>query len=276
MWHEIANDKIGDTLVTVTFCPLCYSALVFNRRTKGMENMFGVSGLLRNSDMVMYDQLTESFWQQFTGEAIVGDMVGETLDLIPSQIISFEQFKSNYPNGLVLSRETGFKRQYGTNPYVGYDDINQTPFLFDGPKDGRLEPNEKVIAIKLPEVSKAYPYSITKKLNVINDKINESPIAVFHSGGAVSALDASKIEDSKESGSTGIFSREVDNDILSFTYKDGFFFDKSSGSKWTITGKAIEGKHKGTQLTRIPHGDYFAFAWLVFRPNTKIYRDKKK
>ncbi|MBL1215702.1 MAG: DUF3179 domain-containing protein [Ignavibacteriae bacterium] len=271
IWHEIVNDKLSDTLVTVTFCPLCYSALVFNRRTKGMENMFGVSGLLRNSDMVMYDQITESFWQQFTGEAIVGEMLGEQLELIPSQIISFQQFKNNYPNGKVLSNETGFKREYGLNPYIGYDHIDQTPFMFDGPDDDRLKPNEKVIAVKLPEVSIAYPYSITEDKNVINDDPGSYKIAVFHSSGAVSALDERIIEDSKATGSTGVFNRIIDNDTLNFSYSEGWFFDDKTNSKWTITGKAIEGKYKGKKLERIPHGDYFAFAWLVFRPETKIY-----
>ena len=94
MWHEIVNDRIGDVPVTVSFCPLCYSANVFDRRVKDKEYTFGVSGMLRYSDMVMYDHQTESFWQQFTGGAIVGDMVGSSLKRIPAQIISFEQFRT--------------------------------------------------------------------------------------------------------------------------------------------------------------------------------------
>ena len=172
IWHEIANDEVGAVPVVVSFCPLCYSALVYDRRVRGVAPHFGVSGLLRNSDIVMYDNVTESYWQQFTGEAIVGDMVGEKLELIATQIISFKQFKDAYPDGSVLSKDTGYDRSYGQNPYVGYDDIDQRPFLYHGDIDDRLPPNEKVIAVKDGDINKAYPYSITKEEHVINDNIN--------------------------------------------------------------------------------------------------------
>lgn len=271
IWHEIANDEIEGVPVAVSFCPLCYSALVHDRRINGVVPYFGVSGLLRNSDMVMYDNVTESFWQQFTGEAIVGDMVGQTLEMLPAQIISFKQFKEAYPNGTVLSKNTGYNRSYGRNPYAGYDDIDTTPFLFKGKTDDRLPPNEKVIAIKDDSLSIAYPYSITSELHVIYDTVGNKPIVVFHSEGAVSALDQSYIYDSKEVGSTGVFSSMLDDQQLSFIYEEGYFFDNDSGTKWDITGKAIDGKYAGRRLEKIKHGDYFAFAWFAFRPDTKIY-----
>jgi len=273
IWHEIANDKIGGIPVAVSFCPLCYSALVYDRRVNGVVPYFGVSGLLRNSDMVMYDDVTESFWQQFTGEAIVGDMVGQKLELIPTQIISFKQFKDAYPNGTVLSKDTGYKRDYGKNPYVGYDDIDQRPFLYRGDIDDRLPPNEKVIAIKDGNINKAYPYSITSEKRVINDKINDKFVVIFHGEGAASALDEKLISESKEAGSTGVFSPVVDGKVLTFKYDSGYFYDIETGSKWDITGKSLEGKFKGKNLDRIKHGDYFAFAWFAFRPETEIYTE---
>ena len=271
IWHEIANDEVGGVPVAVSFCPLCYSAIVYDRRVRGVVPYFGVSGLLRNSDMVMYDNVTESFWQQFTGEAIVGDMVGEKLELIPTQIISFKQFKDAYPNGKILSKDTGYNRNYGKNPYVGYDDIDQRPFLFKGDVDDRLPPNEKVIAIKEGNINKAYPYSITMEEHVINDIIDGKPVVIFHGEGAVSALDEGTIADSKEVGSTGVFSPVVDDRTLTFKYENGFFIDNETGSKWDITGKAVDGKYRGKNLERIKHGDYFAFAWFAFRPETEIY-----
>lgn len=273
IWHEIANDKVGGIPVAVSFCPLCYSALVYDRRVNGVVPYFGVSGLLRNSDMVMYDDVTESFWQQFTGEAIVGDMVGQKLELIPTQIISFKQFKDAYPDGTVLSKDTGYKRDYGKNPYVGYDDIDQRPFLYRGDIDNRLPPNEKVIAIKDGNINKAYPYSITSEKRVINDKINDKFVVIFHSEGAASALDEKLISESKEAGSTGVFSPVVDGKVLTFKYEKEYFYDNETGSKWDITGKSLEGKFKGTNLDRIKHGDYFAFAWFAFRPETEIYSE---
>lgn len=271
IWHEIANDNIGGVPVVVSFCPLCYSAIVYSRRVNGTEPYFGVSGLLRHSDMIMYDNITESYWQQFSGEAIVGDMVGSTLELIPSQIISFQQFKEAYPNGIVLSKETGYKRDYGSNPYVGYDDIDQRPFLYSGDIDERLPPNEKVIAIMIGNVYRAYPYSITIEEHVIMDDVGDTHIVVFHGEGAVSALDDQIISDSKEVGSTGVFNRVIDGETLTFNYDDGYFYDYETGSKWNITGNAIAGTYRGKKLGRIKHGDYFAFAWFAFRPETEIY-----
>lgn len=274
IWHEIANDQVGGVPVAVSFCPLCYSALVYDRRINGVVPYFGVSGLLRNSDMVMYDDVTESFWQQFTGEAIVGDMVGSKLELIPTQIISFKQFKDAYPNGLVLSKDTGYKREYGKNPYVGYDDIDQKPFLYRGKEDDRLPPNEKVIAVKDEKINKAYPYSITMEKRVVADEVGGKKIVVFHSEGAVSALDDDTIADSKEVGSTGVFIPFVDGQYLTFKYDDGYFYDNETNSKWDITGRAIGGKLMGIKLVRIKHGDYFAFAWFAFMPNTEVYKEK--
>ncbi len=275
LWHEIVNDIIGGVPVVVTFCPLCYSSIVFDRHTKGMINTFGVSGLLRNSDLIMYDQITESFWQQFTGDAIVGDMLGTQLKIYPSQLISFEQFAEEYPEGKVLSRETGYRRMYGRNPYRGYDDEDQKPFLYSGPKDNRLPPNSKVIGVKQFKTVKAYPYSITEKKKVINDSIDDKPIVIFHLEGALSALDASYTNDSKEVGTTGVFSRNIDNKTLTFEFKENVgVVDNETGSVWSFSGKSVSGKLKGKKLKPLLFGDYFAFAWIAFNPETLIFTEK--
>lgn len=274
-FHEIVNDQIGGTPVAVTFCPLCYSAIVFKRTLDGESVEFGVSGLLRNSDLVMYDRKTETLWQQFTGKAIVGSRAGETLQKLPAQIISFEQFAEAHPNGSVLSRETGYNRSYGQNPYAGYDDVEKTPFAYDGPVDERLPPMAKVVALTLGDTHKAYPYSVTKKKRVLNDSVADRPVAVFHGPGAVSALHKAEIEESKESGSTGVFDRRVDGRTLTFEYDgNGRFQDEQTGSTWTVTGEAVDGPLIGTQLERLQHGDYFAFAWFAFRPETTLYEDQ--
>ena len=273
--HEIVNDRIAGTPVAVTFCPLCYSALVFKRTLDGAPVEFGVSGLLRNSDLVMYDRKTETLWQQFTGKAIVGDRTGQTLEQLPSQILSFRQFGEAHPDGEVLSRDTGHNRPYGRNPYAGYDDIDNKPFAFDGPVDDRLPPMAKVVAVSVGDTHKAFPHSTTEKKRVIHDTVGNRPLVVFHAPGAVSALDAAQIPESKEVGSTGVFDRRVDGRRLQFSYAgDGRFRDAETGSTWTVTGEAVSGPLKGTQLNRISHGDYFAFAWMAFRPNAAIYNAK--
>jgi len=221
--------------------------------------------------MIMFDRKTESLWQQFTGEAVVGDYTGKSLKILPSQIMSFKQFREAYPIGMVLSKETGYERSYGENPYTGYDNINNSPFFIDDLPDARLKPIEKVIGVRLNNKQKAYPYSVTQKKKIINDSISETPIVIFHTGGAKSALDASKISQSREDGSTGVFSRTLDDQILTFTYENGQIKDNQTESIWNISGMATEGPRKGQQLDQLIFGDYFAFAWLVFWPETKIY-----
>lgn len=273
IWHEIVNDEIKGTPVAVTFCPLCYSALAFDRRLGGRTHSFGVSGLLRHSDMVMYDRETESWWQQLTGEAIVGDLTGERLQQLPSQIVGFAQFAAAHPAGRLLSRETGHRRDYGRNPYAGYDDIDSTPFLFRGKKDGRLPPMEKVVAVEAEGKYKAYPHRVTRRRRVIHDRVGARDIVVFHADGAASALDAGEIGKSKDAGATGVFDPVVDGRRLQFRYEAGQFLDAETGSRWNILGQAVVGELKGKQLRRVTHGDYFAFAWLAFRPQTEVFRD---
>ena len=155
---------------------------------------------------------------------------------------------------------------------MGYDDIDQKPFLFKGDEDERLPPNEKVIAVKDGNVYKAYPYSITFEKKVINDKIGNMPVVVFHGDGAVSALDNNIISESKEAGSTGVFKPQINRRILTFRYENGYFLDIQTESKWSVTGKALSGELEGKQLERIPHGDYFSFAWFAFMPETEVYK----
>jgi len=274
-WHEIVNDHFDDTPVAVTFCPLCYSAIAFDRRIDGRVHEIGVSGMLRHSDMVMYDRTTQSLWQQITGEAIAGEYTGKMLKKYPAQIISFEQFREAHPDAPVLSKNTGMDRQYGRNPYPGYDDIDQRPWLFDGRQDGRLPPMEKVIGLTLDGGHvKAYPHSLTKKENVIHDNVGGTPVVVFHTRkGATSALDGGRIAGSKDIGSTGVFSPIVDGDVLEFSFENGHFKDAQTASTWNISGKAIEGPLKGTELERLTHADVFSFAWFVLYPDTGLYNN---
>ncbi|MGH2602162.1 MAG: DUF3179 domain-containing protein, partial [Dehalococcoidia bacterium] len=160
IWHEIVNDTVGGLPVTVTFCPLCNTAIVFDRRLDGQVLDFGTTGNLRHSDLVMYDRQTESWWQQVTGEAIVGELTGKQLTFLPAVIVAWSEFKAAYPQGQVLSSETGFLRDYGQNPYTGYDDADESPFLFRGTADGRLPPKERVVTVSLGGEDVAYPWPV--------------------------------------------------------------------------------------------------------------------
>jgi hypothetical protein len=273
-WHEIVNDRVGGIPVSVTFCPLCYSAIAFERRAGEMVLEFGVSGLLRHSDLVMYDRETESLWQQITGESIVGAMNGAVLSQVPTQIVSFGQFAEAFPHGRVLSRDTGYDRPYGQNPYRGYDDIDKRPFLFRGQYDERLAPMEKVIVVSVDDASRVYPHGITRRRRVLHDLLGSDAIVVFHADGAVSALDRSIIARSREDGSVGVFLRSVADTVLTFRYSGNRFIDNEFGNTWDITGRAIEGPLHGEQLTTVQHGSYFAFAWLAANPGAEIFTEE--
>jgi hypothetical protein len=271
-WHEIVNDTVGGVPVIVTFCPLCNSALVFDRRVDGETYEFGTSGLLRYSDLIMYDRTTESLWQQFTGDAIVGDKVGTRLTFLSSSIISFADFKAAHPDGPVLSRETGYSRRYGENPYVGYDTVDQNPFLFTAPLDERLLPMTRVVTISLNEVDVAYPLEILAEAGVIHDTQGGQDLVIFHTGGTASALDSQVIADGKDVGATAVFDPTLDGQKLTFSKQGEQIGDAETGSTWNILGQAIDGPLAGKQLTPIVHADHFWFSWAAFRPDTIIYQ----
>lgn len=271
-YHEIVNDELAGKPIIVTFCPLCYAALAFDRRIDGVTHSFGVSGMLRHSDMVMYDRTTESLWQQLSGEGIVGSYTGKKLSPIPAQIVSYAQYKDAFPEGEVLSRETGHVRTYGRNPYAGYDNIKDRPYLYKGPFDTRVPPMEKLVTVTVGGEDKAYPHSKTRKARVIHDSVGDTRIVVFHGDGAVSALDKARIAASRMIGTTGVFLSDVDGASLRFKYKDGYFYDTETKSRWDVTGKAIEGPMSGKQLLALPHGNFFAFAWFAFKPDTPLYK----
>lgn len=120
-WHEIANDVVNGKPISVTFCPLCGSAIVFDRTVDGKVEQFGVSGKLWESNLLMYDFETESLWSQILGEAVVGEKTGQVLEILPADTLSFGEVKANFPEAEVLSKNTGFRRDYGASPYGNYE-----------------------------------------------------------------------------------------------------------------------------------------------------------
>jgi hypothetical protein len=192
MWHEIANDTVGSTPIAVTFCPLCNSGIIFDRRVSGKTLTFGVSGKLRNSDMIMFDRETESWWQQFSGTGIVGVQTGRKLKKLPGWMESWGAFRARNPDGLVIS-EPKSSRRYGQNPYAGYDSLDR-PFLYNGempPHD--IEPLSRVVVVK----NRAWPLERLRKMN----EITEKGVTISWIAGTASALDAAKIGQGKDVGS---------------------------------------------------------------------------
>jgi hypothetical protein len=272
IWHEIVNDVVAGLPLVVTYCPLCNTALVFERRHDEWVLDFGTTGRLRHSDLVMYDRQTESWWQQATGAAIVGTLAGAELRPYPAQTTSWREFKSAYPDGRVLSRETGHDRPYGRNPYAGYD-TRRGPLasFFSKAVDDRLPAMERVVAVHLNGRSVAYPFSALREVLVIHDDVSGVPIVVFWAPGTSSALDAAVVTEGRDVGSSGVFLRSVGDRTLAFeAAAGGRYVDRQTGSTWDVTGRALAGPLAGSRLEPVPHGDYFWFAWAAFQPGTEI------
>ncbi|MBI5668604.1 MAG: DUF3179 domain-containing protein [Chloroflexi bacterium] len=269
--HEIVNDTIAGIPVAVTFCPLCNSAIVFKRTVDGQTLRFGVSGLLRNSDLIMWDDQTQSWWQQFTGEGIVGAYTGAQLELLPSLMVGFGQFAAQYPEGVVLSRDSGFGDVYGSNPYTDYDSSSQ-PFLFLGEVDDRLFATERVLAGIVGGEPIAYPFIVLSEQRVINDTVGGEAVVAFWQPGATSALDGRVIDESRDVGMAALYSRELDGQVLTFALDDdGTIHDEQTGSIWNVFGMATAGELAGSQLRQLLAAPHFWFAWAAFQPETAIY-----
>lgn len=192
-WHEIANDVVGGMPVAVTFCPLCNSGIVFDRRVGEQVLDFGVSGKLRFSDMIMFDRQTESWWQQFTGEAIVGDMLGSKLEVVVSWTESMAEFAERNPDGLVMAEPEGYQRRYGQNPYDGYDSAAR-PFLYSGaPPPHGIAPLARVIRVG----NKAWPLARLQQVEMLE----EAGVRIIWRSGMASALDSRSIAQGRDIGS---------------------------------------------------------------------------
>jgi hypothetical protein len=274
IWHEIVNDEVGGVPVTVTFCPLCNTTLAFNRVFDGRRLDFGTTGRLRHSDMVMYDRQTESWWQQATGEGIIGEYAGRRLALIPAPVLSWKEVKTQLKGAQVLSRETGYRRSYGTNPYTGYDrGAGPIASFFRVREDDRLPAMERIVALDGAEGSKAIPFSVMKEEGVLETTLDGERLVVFWAPGTSSALDAERISLGRDVGSTAVYSAMMDGRLLTFEPQEGGLFrDRETGSIWSLSGTAIRGPLLGRTLESIPHGNHFWFAWAVFKPETKVIR----
>ena len=273
LFHEIVNDVIGGEPVLITHCPLCNTAIVFSRKVGNEVLDFGTTGRVRDSNLVMYDRQTESWWQQFTGDAIVGKYSGSLLEPLNSQIVSYVQFIKNYPTGLVLSQNTGYQRYCGETPYPGYDNLGGIPFLFKRQIDFRLPPMERVLALASDTNSIIYPFSYLDKNPLINTSFEDRSILVISQASMVSTMDKKIIKDSNTMLTAAAFDRKVNGNNLNFQLNNDRIFDMQTQSEWNIFGQAVKGDLKGTKLRQVDKNVHFAFAWLAFFPNAEIINE---
>jgi hypothetical protein len=273
MWHEIVNDTVGDLPLTITFCPLCNTAIVFERVVDGQTLDFGTTGRLHYSNLIMYDRQTESWWEQASGKAVIGSFTGTRLKFHSGSIIAWEEFKATYPDGVVMSQNTGHSRAYGRNPYAGYDDVNRPPFLYDGPETpGILPPVARVLTVESGEEAVAYPFDVLQEVHVVNDEINGIPVVVIWETGVASALDVNTVAGGRDVGTAAVYERTLNGEVLEFEYDGQKIIDVSTQSAWNILGQAVDGALLDAQLTPIVSINHFWFSWAAFMPETRVYQ----
>jgi Protein of unknown function (DUF3179) len=266
--HEIVNDEVGDVPVAVTYCPLCNSALAFERRAGGRVLEFGTSGMLYRSALVMYDRQTDTLWTHFDGLAVNGPMTGTRLAILPTQLLSFDEWRRDHPDGLVLSRDSGHLVDYGTNPYENYDS-QDGPYsqFFPQAVNYRLPAMARVVGASIGGEDVAYPYRDLSAPPAAAGVLHDRGVVIFWTAGTASALDAPAIANGRDVGATGVFEPRG----RTFGVEDDKIVDRETGSTWSITGEAIDGLERGTRLKPVPHLDAFWFAWQAYRPDTLVY-----
>ena len=277
MWHEIVNDRFGQTPIVVTYCPLCNTGIAFERPVIDGELLdFGTSGKLYNSNLVMYDRQTGTYWAQATGQAIVGPLVREQLVFVPARLLSWADWLQAHPDGLVLSTETGVQRGYGANPYAGYEGT-ESPFLFSGEPDPRLPATAHVLGIANGDDVLAVPFEELASTEeggwaAANVEVGDAPYAVFWKAGTSSALDAATVSGGRDVGAAAAYLPRAEGRKLTFRAEGGAIVDDQTASTWSISGEALSGPLAGTQLEVAVAIDSFWFDWAAFHPETEIWR----
>ncbi len=261
VWHEIVNDVIQGEKVSITYCPLTGSTIGFKGKIDGIETTFGTSGKLLNSNLVMYDRATDSYFPQIPGMAVSGTLKGKILKEFPVIWTTWEKAKSRYPSASVLSMNTGFLRIYGSDPYGSYQEKGTYydsggPFFPVMTTDNRLEAKEVIVGIRLNRSALAVVKEKIVEKKVVNLMIGNHPIVALydHSLGIVS-----------------VHSRQLGKKVLNFDIRDGRITDMETHSEWNVSGESINGKLKGIELEPVYSFDVMWFAWVSFYPKTEIY-----
>ncbi len=273
MSHDIANDVVGGQPIVVTFCILCGSSMAFDRRFDGQVLEFSFAGAVHNANLVIYDHQTETLWGQVVGQGLIGKYAGERLKFVPAPVMSFKEFKENEPDGRVLSRDTGFDRDYGKGRMTDYDTAPPIARVFRWNVDQRLEAKERVMVIENGDDIVAVPYSALSERKVITTDVGGEEYVVLWGPGTASIY-AERTADGIDVGAAIAYSPVVDGRRLRFrtTDEDGRFQDRETRTTWTLAGNAIDGPLAGKSLTPAVHGVHFWFVWAAYRPETRVVR----
>ncbi|MEO1159672.1 MAG: DUF3179 domain-containing protein [Pseudomonadota bacterium] len=232
IWHEIVNDTVGGKPVAVTYCPLCNAAIVFDRMVDGELKDFGTTGLLRNSDLIMYDRQSESWWQQFTGKAIAGSQVGSSLKFMAARLESWAEFTTRFPDGRVLVPNNPGFRNYGRNPYVGYDSA-AAPFLYRGKMPEGISPMARVVVYRINGKVNAIALSMLSKA----EELMHGNVTLKWKAGQASALDTGEIAEGRDVGSIIVQKKNASGSYEDIPYDVTFAFVVEAFEPGTVIKK---------------------------------------
>jgi hypothetical protein len=261
-WHEIVNDELGGVPIVVSYCPLTGSGMVHDARIDGEALNFGVSGLLFQNNLVLFDRATDSLWSQMRVEGICGSFSGTVPTLRPVVQLTWAAWRAGHPDTSVVSTNTGFARDYGVYPYGDYDQVGNDSILFPQTFIDRRRPlKELALGIVEGSAEKAYPYGLLGERTAFNDIVRERPIVVVYDQSAEMAL---------------AFDRRSGSETLTFEVADtsGFPFhlrDVETGSRWTLDGEAVDGPLAGSRIEQVATFSAMWFAWAAFHPQTELF-----
>lgn len=256
-WHEIINDAIGSEFVTINYCPLTGTAFGWESATNGLKTTFGVSGLLYNANLILYDRSTESNWSQLKLQCVNGSLIGKKPKLVNIIETNWKTWKTLYPNTEVLSLNTGFSRNYGTYPYGPYK-TSQNLFLFQPSFFNNALPNkERVYTIISRNKAKVYQFSNFKNGKVIKNTFSGKDFLIVGNENIISSFELSP--------------NQINLDFEYDFSNSEIFFKDNEGNKWSIFGEAIEGPRAGEKLLEARSVIGYWFAIAVFYPNPEIY-----
>ncbi|MEX2550965.1 MAG: DUF3179 domain-containing protein, partial [Nitriliruptoraceae bacterium] len=270
VWHEIVNDELDGVPVSVTYCPICNSAVAFERALDGRILDFGTSGTLFQGALVMYDRQTESLWTHFDGRAVVGTLVGAELAMVPVQTLTWDDYRTAHPRGQVLSRETGYQRSYGDNPYGSYhDSLSSPPFTYRD-VDGRLDPLATVVGLRGGRDQVAVDAEHLEHEGVVDLQLDGRPVTVWHRPGMAFPVGAARVADGDDVGTTPAFYADRFEGPVRFTPVADGFVDSVTGTTWSVLGRGVAGPHEGEQLEPVLVVNTRWFAWSGYHPSTRL------
>lgn len=260
-FHEIVNDELGGQPIVITYCPLCRSSVVYDRRLGDRTLTFGNTSALYLSDMVMFDRETYSYWWQVPGDALVGALAGERLQPLASETMEWRSWRALHPDTLLLSRKTGHTRNYDRDPFTGLGesvDAGARPFQANPQEtDARLAPSDMVLGLEVAGEHAVYSLTVIGD-GVRNGELADRPVSIF------------SLSEGPAGGAFFADPEAFEEERLTFGFDGANWFDEETGSKWDLGGRAIDGPLSGTALERVPTRTTFWYAFVAAFPDAEL------